>query len=65
VWQKAVTETLSQPHSRSMGSELWGVKFRIELAGDTGLQIRDGGHSIGVKAADGRLDFLRFSLFGR
>ena len=48
-----------------MGSELWGVKFRIELADDTGLQVRDGGHSIGVKAADGRLDFLRFSLFGR
>ena len=48
-----------------MGSELWGVKFRIELAGDTERQVCGDGHSIGVKAADGRLDFLRFSLFGR
>ena len=48
-----------------MGSELWGVKFRIELAGDTERQVRDDGHSIGVNVADGRLDSFRFSLFGK
>jgi hypothetical protein len=42
-----------------------GRKLRIELAGDTERQVRDDGHSIGVNVADGRLDFLRFSLFGR
>ena len=47
------------------GFQLWGIKFRIELAGDTERQVRDDGHSIGVNVADGRLDFLRFSLFGR
>jgi hypothetical protein len=65
VWQNAVTGTRSQPHLRSMGSELWGHEFRIELAGDTERQVRDDGHSIGVNVADGRLDFLRFSLFGK
>ncbi len=65
MWQNAVTRTLSQPHSRSMDSELWGVKFRIELAGDTERQVRGDGHSIGINVADGRLDFLCFSLFGR
>jgi len=65
VWQNAVTGTRSQPHSHSMGSELWGRKFRIELAGDTERQVRDDGHSIGVNVADGRLDSLRFSLFGK
>jgi hypothetical protein len=48
-----------------MGSELWGRKFWIELAGGTNRQVRDDGHSMGVNVADGRLDFLRFSLFGR
>ena len=47
------------------GFELWGCKFRIELAGDTERQVRDDGHSIGVNVADGRLDSLRFSLFGK
>ena len=65
MWQNAVTGTLSQPHSHSMGSELWGRRFRIELVGDTERQVRDDGHSIGVKVADGRLDFFRFSLFGK
>ena len=48
-----------------MGSELWGREFRIELAGDTERQVRDDGHSIGVNVAEGRLDFFRFSSFGK
>lgn len=65
MWQNAVTGTLSQANPHSIGSELWGRRFRIELAGDTERQVRDDAHSIGVKVADGRLDFLRFSLFGK
>jgi hypothetical protein len=48
-----------------MGSELWGRRFQIELANDTERQDRGDGHSIGVNVADGRLDFFRFSLFGK